>query len=74
MAEYNIIIITKNMSTIYKCDKCGKTIKGNIVNFSFADSDKKVFPKYYNQFEFCETCVKPLAIYVKNFLAKKNKK
>ena len=63
------------MSTIHKCDKCGKTIKGNVVDFSFADSNRKVFPKYYNQFEFCEICVKPLAIYVNGFLAnKKNKK
>ncbi|OGF24254.1 hypothetical protein A3H09_03435 [Candidatus Falkowbacteria bacterium RIFCSPLOWO2_12_FULL_45_13] len=62
------------MSTFHKCDKCGKIIKGSVVDFSFADSERNIFVKYYNQFEFYKTCVKPLAIYVNGFLAKKNSK
>lgn len=64
------------MATLHKCDKCGKTIKGHEISVSFSDFDKKFFEKWTNRFDFCPSCVKPLASYVKVFLksSKKNKK
>lgn len=64
------------MATIHKCDKCGKNINESAINFSFRDMDKKFFQNWFNNFDFCEECVKPLAVYVKGFLknSKKYKK
>lgn len=61
------------MSTIHKCDKCGKTIKEKAISFSFRDIKKRFFDDWFNDFEFCEKCAKPLAVFVKGFL-KTNKK
>ncbi|PJB15807.1 hypothetical protein CO116_03155 [Candidatus Falkowbacteria bacterium CG_4_9_14_3_um_filter_38_19] len=61
------------MATIHKCDKCGKTIKGEAIVFSFRDTEKLFFDGWFNNYEFCEKCAKPLAVYVKGFL-KANKK
>ena len=62
-----------NMATIHKCDKCGKVIKEKAINFSFRDTEKLFFDGWFNNYEFCEKCAKPLAVYVKGFL-KANKK
>ena len=63
------------MATFYKCDKCGKNIKGKAITFSFDDVNKKFFEKIYNSFELCEGCSKPLAGLIKKSLFnKKNKK
>ena len=62
------------MSTFHKCDKCGKIIKEERINFSFRDSKKQFFKDWFNDFEFCETCVKPLASYINGFLANKKSK
>jgi len=62
------------MAIFYKCDKCGKSIKGEVSTFSFSDVNKKFFDKLYNRFEFCEECAKPLAGLVKKSLIMKNKK
>ena len=61
------------MSTIHKCDKCGKAIKGQKIVVVFSDTENRFFENGYNSFDFCEECVKPLAIYLKGFL-KNNKK
>jgi len=61
------------MSTIHKCDKCGKAIKGKALNFSIYDIDNKFFDNWHSSFDFCDKCVKPLAVFVKGFL-KFNKK
>ncbi|MBU4257474.1 hypothetical protein KJ586_00335 [Patescibacteria group bacterium] len=67
------------MATFHKCDKCGKNIKGEEITFSFNDMSKRFFDNWMNRFEFCEECAKPLAVFVKKYLAnnkvnKKNKK
>jgi len=56
------------MSTVHKCDKCGKTIKGEKIVVSFSDMENRFFENGYNSYDFCEVCVKPLAIYLKGFL------
>lgn len=61
------------MSTIHKCDKCGKTMKEKVISFSFRDMEKRFFDGWFNDYEFCELCAKPLAIFVKKFLNKKVK-
>ncbi|MDD4901508.1 MAG: hypothetical protein PHS62_05445 [Patescibacteria group bacterium] len=62
------------MSTIHKCDKCGKAIKGNEISISFVDINRRLFEgSSYNSFDFCEECAKPLVVYVKGFV-KFNKK
>ncbi|MDO8592177.1 MAG: hypothetical protein Q7R92_00210 [bacterium] len=62
------------MSTIHKCDKCRKAIKGQEINISFMDTNRRFFEeRTYNSFDFCEECAKPLAVYVKGFLKFNNK-
>lgn len=57
------------MSTIHKCDKCGKAIEGDEINISFMDAKRRFFEeRAYNNFDFCEECAKPLVVYVKGFL------
>lgn len=57
------------MATFHKCDKCDKNIKGEAITFTFSDENIKFFEKIYSRFEFCEKCAKPLAVYVKKYLA-----
>ena len=59
------------MAIFHKCDKCGKNIKGEAIRFSIDDMDKKFFERGYNSYDFCEACAKPLAVYLKGFLANK---
>ena len=61
------------MSTLHKCDKCGKVIKGKESNMTFSDMDKRFFENGYNSYDFCEACIKPLAVYLKGFLKVNNK-
>jgi ribosomal protein L37AE/L43A len=56
------------MATFYKCDKCGKNIKGKAITFYFDDVDKKFFENPFNKLELCEKCPKPLAGLIKKFL------
>jgi len=61
------------MSSIQKCDKCGKVIKGEAIKVTFCDRNVKFFETGYNSNDFCEVCVKPLAVYLKGFLKVYNK-
>ena len=56
------------MSTIHKCDKCGKAIKNEKIVVVFSDIKSRFFENGYNCYDFCEACVKPLAVYLKGFL------
>jgi len=65
------------MATIHKCDKCNKIIKdGDYFSVSIYDHPKllaeEIFP--WSNFHLCKNCAKPLAMYLKKFLAKKYKK
>lgn len=62
------------MSTLHKCDKCGKIIKGKEISVSFSDGEKKYFASWFQNYDFCPICVKPLANYVKGFLKFTKKK
>ena len=60
------------MKTIYKCDKCLKDIKESTIHFSFRDAKKRFFGDWFVDYDLCDKCAKPLAMYVNKFL--KNKK
>jgi DNA-directed RNA polymerase subunit RPC12/RpoP len=59
------------MAVFYKCDKCGKNIKGEAITFSFDDMGKKFFEKSFYRFDLCEKCSKPLAGSIKKSLFNK---
>jgi len=63
-----------NMATIHKCDKCRKAIKGEEISLTFSDMTKRFFEKGFNNYDFCEACAGPVAVFVKKFLNNKNKK
>jgi hypothetical protein len=48
------------MSTIYKCDKCKKTITRNkSVNLSVSDTNGLIGPNsFYTSYDLCEKCAK----------------
>lgn len=63
-------VIINYMSTIHKCDKCGKAIKENRINISFYDGKRKFFESVFNNFDFCENCAKSFTVNFKEFLRK----
>lgn len=60
------------MSSIHKCDKCGK-IKEKVIRLSLQDNENIFFNGWFNNYDFCEACAKPLVVYVKGFLKVNNK-
>ncbi len=59
------------MSTIYKCDKCGKTIKSkDKFSINLSGPYSKLKDNSYMSFEFCEKCAKSPFNNLKNYLNK----
>jgi len=56
------------MATIYKCDKCGKTIKKDKLDVSINDWGRLISENISNRFEFCESCAKPVASYLRKYI------
>ena len=59
------------MATIYKCDKCGKTIKTDKFNINLSDPYRKLGADLYMSYVFCEKCVKLPYNFFKKFLNKR---
>lgn len=61
------------MSTVYKCDICGKEMEGiegkaalqlNGIEIKFADSQAFTYSKENIKFDLCEDCYKDLVAYI----------